>query len=69
MSLKAFHILFIIASTVLTLGFGIWSIREYARGGATGVELGFGIASLLLSMGLVWYGRYFLRKLRHISYL
>jgi hypothetical protein len=69
MSLKAFHILFIIASTALTLGFGWWAVRRYAAGDGTATELGLGIASLLLSVGLGWYGRYFLRKLKHISYL
>jgi hypothetical protein len=69
MSLKAFHILFVIASTTLTLGFGFWCVRHFARGDGSSVELGLGVASLLLSAGLVCYGKYFLRKLKHISYL
>ena len=69
MSLKAFHIVFIIASTLLAAGFGVWAIREYVAGQGSGVDLALGIASLLLVGGLIWYGKYFLRKLKDISYL
>jgi len=69
MSLKAFHILFVVASTLLTGGFGVWSIRAYSRGDVSMSVLVLGIASLLLMDALVWYGKYFLRKLKHISYL
>ncbi len=68
MSLKAFHILFVIASTLLTVGFGVWSLQEF-RGEGTAANLVMGIASLALAIVLLWYGRYVLRKLRHISYL
>ena len=69
MSLKAFHILFVIAATTLTLGFGLWAVRRYAIGEGNALELGLGILSILLAPGLAWYGKYFLRKLKHISYL
>jgi hypothetical protein len=69
MSLKAFHLIFIIAATLLTAGFGVWAIREYTRGeGSTGVFVS-GIVSLLVTLALAWYGPYFCRKLKHISYL
>jgi hypothetical protein len=69
MSLKAFHIVFVIASTLLTFGFGAWAIKQYASGNATGGILALGIASILLGFGLIAYGRYVLRKLKNISYL
>jgi hypothetical protein len=69
MSLKAFHIVFVIASTLLCLVFGGWLLNEYFRGGAPVSYLVFGIVSFLLGGGLVWYGKYFLKKLKHISYL
>jgi hypothetical protein len=69
MSLKAFHIVFIIASTLLAAGVGVWSIREYVAGNGSGIDLALGIASLLLVVALIWYGKYFLRKFKHISYL
>ena len=68
MSLKAFHLIFVIASVLLTIGFGIWGINEYNHGGPT-ADLLMGIGSLFLAAGLIWYGKYFLRKLKHISYL
>jgi hypothetical protein len=69
MSLKAFHILFIVASTILSCGFGIWAIRHSLTGESGPAELGLGVASIILGIGLIWYGRFFLRKLKHISYL
>ena len=68
MSLKALHIVFIVASTVLALGFGAWSLNEYA-GGAARSNLWFGIGSLVIGVALVVYGRAILRKLKDISYL
>jgi hypothetical protein len=69
MSLKTFHILFIIASTLLTAGFGVWAIWDYRAGQGSTTILVLGIVSLVLSGVLIAYGRYFLRKLKHISYL
>jgi hypothetical protein len=69
MSLKTFHIIFIVASTLLAFGFGLWSIRSHIQGDGSDLELGLGIASLVLGLGLIWYGRYFLKKLKGIDYL
>jgi hypothetical protein len=69
MSLKAFHILFIILATILALGFGAWAITQYSRGQASGLDLGLGIVSLILVPVLIAYGRYVLRKLKNVSYL
>jgi len=68
MSLKALHIVFIVASTVLALGFGGWSLNEYAHGGARS-NLWFGIGSLVIGVALIAYGKAILRKLKDISYL
>ncbi len=68
MSLKAFHIVFIAVSTVLCFGFGAWEFNAYRTGGATG-DLLFGIGSTASGIGLLAYGKYFLKKLKHISYL
>ena len=69
MSLKAVHLVFVIASTLLALGFAAWSLRNYLSIDGSTADLVFAIASLLGAIGLIVYGRYFLRKLRHISYL
>jgi hypothetical protein len=67
-SLKAFHVFFVIVSTLLALGFGAWSVSEYLRTGSS-ATLGMGIASFVSAGALVWYGFWFLRKLKGVSYL
>ena len=70
MSLKAFHIVFILVSTLLCAGFGAWSLSRYFQiGGGGMLDLAMGIGSLICMVALVIYGRAFLKKLRHISYL
>jgi len=69
MSLKAFHIVFITASTLLSFGFGVWAIREYFMGGNDLVNLVMGGLSTVTGVLLIVYGRYFLKKLRSIGYL
>lgn len=69
MSLKAFHIVFITASTLLSFGFGVWAIREYFMGGNEVVNLVMGGLSTGAGFLLIVYGRYFLKKLRSIGYL
>lgn len=68
MSLKAFHIVFISASTLLAFGFGGWMFKDYTRTGETS-DLIFGLGSVGVGIGLIIYGKYFLRKLKRISYL
>ena len=68
MSLKAFHIFFIIVSTLLALGFGVWAVDDFGRSGSW-VHLALGVGSFIASGGLVWYGLWFLRKLKHVGFL
>ena len=68
MSLKAFHIFFIIVSTLLALGFGVWAVDDFGRSGSW-VILALGVGSFIASGGLVWYGLWFLRKLKHVGFL
>jgi steroid 5-alpha reductase family enzyme len=68
MSLKAFHLVFLIAATLLVFGFGAWSLVNYADSRRM-VDLVFGVVSVLSGATLIVYGRHFLRKLKHISYL
>ena len=68
MSLKAFHIVFIIASILLAFGFAAWSFVSYRHGGPM-LHLWFAIGSLVSGIILVAYSKYFLRKLKDISYL
>lgn len=69
MSLKAFHIVFVVASTLLAFGFAAWSLRQFFSGSGSRGDLVLGIASGLVGIVLIVYGRYVLRKLRHVSYL
>ncbi len=68
MSLKALHVVFIVASIVLALGFGGWSLNEYSHGGARS-HLWFGVGSLTTALLLIIYSKAMLRKLKDISYL
>ena len=68
MSLKAFHIFFIVVSILCCLGFGFWAVLDHLVSGS-GVNLALGVVSLAGSGALVWYGCWFLRKLKGVSYL
>jgi len=69
MSLKTIHIVFIIASCLVTLFFAGWSWREYFSPMGTRAHLVYGVLSIVAFGGLLAYGRYFLKKLKHINYL
>lgn len=65
MSLKAFHIFFIIMSIVITLGFAAWV--WFGASGDQKASLSFMAASsAVLGVGLIGYGFHFLRKSRDI---
>lgn len=68
MSLKAFHVVFIGSAIVLMLGLCGWSLVQFRDGNGVG-HLGGALAFFAAATGLMVYGRYFVRKLRHISYL
>lgn len=68
MSLKAFHLVFILASIALSLLFGVWCFEEYSYSGE-GVTLGMGIAALLSTFGLSFYLGWFLKKLKHVGFV
>lgn len=68
MSLKAFHLVFLVVSGLLCLGLGAWSYTEYRRTQSTEFVWGM-IVSLAALVALLVYGRWFLRKLRGVSYL
>lgn len=59
MSLKVFHVIFIVLATLMAIGCAVWALRE-----RTAPE--FGIACIVAAIGLVIYGMYFVRKSRRI---
>lgn len=68
MSLKAFHIVFVSLSVLLMLVLAGWCFGNYRQDGGA-ANLVWGGLALVAAAGLVVYGRIFLKKLKHISYL
>lgn len=68
MSLKAFHLVFIIASIVLAFGFGVWLVAQYFSAGGV-LKLVFAVLSFAAGVGLIFYERYFLKKTKDVGYL
>lgn len=62
MSLKNFHLLFIILAVIITAGFGLWCFFTEAGSKVTG-SWAMGLVSLAAAVGLVIYGVKFLKKL------
>jgi hypothetical protein len=65
MSLKGFHIVFIIFSTLLALGVGAWCIWVDLVEGAP-IYLAGAIASFMCAIALVAYGVWFYRKMKRL---
>ena len=58
MSLKAFHIFFILVSVATTAGFGMWALKTAAEYRV------WGIVSLVATVALIVYGVAFLNKIK-----
>lgn len=67
MSLKAVHLAFIMFSTALSVLFGTWLLQRYAAVHEMMFLVG-GIASLVATLGLVYYATRFLRIFRNVRY-
>ena len=65
MSLKGFHIVFIIFSTLLALGIGGWCVWVDLVEGAP-IYLAGAICSFLVAVALVVYGVWFYRKMKRL---
>jgi hypothetical protein len=66
MSLRIFHIVFVIASILLSLFVAAWGFRLYADGGSrSGLILG--CVFLLSGFALVVYGAKVFKKLKELS--
>jgi hypothetical protein len=68
MSLKAFHIVFVAASVLLALGFAAWGFINFADG-RNWLDLVWGAVGLGTAAGLLFYGKFVLRKLKDLPYL
>ncbi len=63
MNLRWFHALLILLSAALAVLFGVWCLGLYGREGGV-ASLVSAIAAFALSLGLVIYDSWFLRKTR-----
>ena len=68
MSLKAVHIVFVTAAVLLAAVFGTWALRQF-QGGAGAGYLMTAIVAFAGAVLLGVYGRWFLKKLKDVSYL
>jgi hypothetical protein len=68
MSLKAFHVFFMLVSILMLAAFGVWGIQDW-RASSNGAHLALGVVSLQGSVLLIWYFTWFLKKLKGFSYL
>lgn len=68
MSLKAFHIVFILVSAMLCIGLGAWSISRFRQTQSNEFIWGV-VCSFVGLVCLLIYGKWFLHKLRGVSYL
>jgi hypothetical protein len=65
MSIKGFHIVFIIFSTLLALGVGLWCVWVNLTVGEP-VYLAGAIASFISAVALIVYGILFYRKMKRL---
>jgi len=65
MSLRAFHIIFVIVTVALSLYVAMWGFTEYSRQRDTGA-LALGLLFLVTAAGLCVYGKKAYGKLRDL---
>jgi hypothetical protein len=68
MSLKAFHIVFVVASILVSLSFSVWGFLQYKESHYR-LDAIYGVSGIGAGGGGGVYGKAVLRKMRHISYL
>jgi len=65
MNLRAFHLLFIGAATLLAAFLGVWCLQQHAAIDGRGTLVA-AFASFAFAAGLVAYGTWFVRKTRRL---
>lgn len=69
MSLKAVHLFFVTALSALSFGCGVLKFSVYRSEAGTGGDLVFSVAAFITGALVIFYGRYFLKKFKSLSYL
>lgn len=62
MSLRAFHIFFIIVAIIMADIFGVWAIRDY-RAYGNSLNLTLGVITLVGGLAMAVYAFWFVRKM------
>ena len=65
MSLRAFHIIFVIVTTALSLWVALWGVREYSQEQST-TGLALAVIFFVTAAGLIYYGKKVYRKLKEL---
>jgi len=65
-SLKAFHVVFVLAAAALSAWFAVWAFSAYRSGGGAG-SLALALASALTALALVVYLPRFLAKTKGLG--
>jgi len=65
MSLKIVHVTFITFATLLAMGFGAWELNNYRIWG-NGGNLAGAIIAIVIGIGLIVYGFWFLKKAKRL---
>ena len=68
MSLKAFHIFFVTVSVLLAFGFSCWGFVSFAESHQW-LDILWGVLGLGSGVGLIYYGKFVLKKLKEFPYL
>ncbi|MCC7430865.1 hypothetical protein IT568_08495 [bacterium] len=68
MSLKTFHIFFIILASLTAFGFAAWEINFYSVNKNL-IDLVLGLFSIFVGLSLIIYGKKFLEKLKNVSFM
>lgn len=66
MSLKAFHLVFIIVADITSFGFFLWATRRFSTGGDLMILI-CSIIALLTGFALLGYMAWFILKMRNIA--
>lgn len=66
MSLKAFHIIFIVSAVLMDLAFGVLSFKNYIAESSP-MYLILGLLSFVFGIALLCYGVWFLRELKKLK--
>ena len=69
MSLKAVHLVFVACFTSLSLVCAVLKAQDYFSPTGTVTDLLFAVGGVVSAVAILVYGKYFLKKLKHISYL